>query len=94
MIHSFQGWELSRLKRKRKIMAEKTKAKTLALTLEIGFAKSRDAHCMACGFQMIGGAEVGLCPRCGSERWYKINLKLCADLIKVGAICKAKSQNI
>lgn len=42
-----------------------------ALTLELGAAKSNDAHCLACGFKMIGGANVGLCPKCGSGRWYK-----------------------
>jgi hypothetical protein len=23
---------------------------------------------------MVGGADVGLCPKCGSERWYKTRL--------------------
>lgn len=45
-----------------------------ASILELGHAKSNDAHCLACGFRMIGGANVGLCPKCGSDRWYKTRL--------------------
>ena len=37
-------------------------------------AKSKDAHCLACGFQMVGGRYVGLCPKCGSDRWYRTTL--------------------
>ena len=37
-------------------------------------AKETDAHCLACGFKMNGGANVGLCPKCGSDRWYKTRL--------------------
>ena len=46
----------------------------LAAVLELGHAKSSDAHCLACGFKMLGGADVGLCPKCGSDRWYKTRL--------------------
>src|ERR1039458_10190203 len=42
--------------------------------LELGHAKSNDAHCLACGFQMVGGRHVGLCPKCGSDRWYRTTL--------------------
>ncbi len=45
-----------------------------ASVLELGHAKSHDAHCLACGFQMIGGRYVGLCPKCGSDRWYRTKL--------------------
>jgi predicted RNA-binding Zn-ribbon protein involved in translation (DUF1610 family) len=45
-----------------------------ASVLELGYAKSNDAHCLACGFRMVGGAYVGLCPKCGSDRWYKTRL--------------------
>ena len=45
-----------------------------ATVLELGHAKSNDAHCLACGFQLIGGADVGLCPKCGSDRWYRTRL--------------------
>lgn len=45
-----------------------------ALTLELGFAKCHDAHCLACYFKMKDGAYVGLCPKCGSDRWYKTRL--------------------
>ena len=45
-----------------------------ASVVEIGHAKSNDAHCLACGFRMLGGANVGLCPKCGSGRWYKTRL--------------------
>ena len=46
----------------------------LAATLELGHAKANDAHCLACGFKMLDGADVGLCPKCGSDRWYKTRL--------------------
>jgi DNA-directed RNA polymerase subunit RPC12/RpoP len=46
----------------------------LAATLELGHAKSEDAHCLGCGFRMLGGADVGLCPKCGSNRWYRTRL--------------------
>ena len=42
--------------------------------LELGHAKSEDAHCLACGFEMVGGRHVGLCPKCGSDRWYRTRL--------------------
>jgi predicted RNA-binding Zn-ribbon protein involved in translation (DUF1610 family) len=45
-----------------------------ASVLELGHAKSNDAHCLACGFQMVGGRHVGLCPKCGSDRWYRTTL--------------------
>jgi rubrerythrin len=45
-----------------------------ALVLDLGHAKSNDAHCLACGFKMLGGANVGLCPKCGSGRWYRTKL--------------------
>jgi hypothetical protein len=45
-----------------------------ASVLVIGHAKSKDAHCVACGLKMRGGANVGLCPKCGSDRWYKTRL--------------------
>ena len=32
---------------------------------------ANDAHCLACGFEMLGGQYVGLCPKCGSHRWYR-----------------------
>lgn len=35
---------------------------------------STDAHCIACGFEMRGGSDVGRCPKCGSERWYKTRI--------------------
>ena len=50
------------------------KTRLPAAVLELGFRKSNDAHCLACGFQMLGGAYVGLCPKCGSDRWYKTRL--------------------
>lgn len=46
-----------------------------ASVLELGHAKSNDAHCLACGFEMVGGRYVGLCPKCGSDRWYRTRLK-------------------
>jgi DNA-directed RNA polymerase subunit RPC12/RpoP len=45
-----------------------------AAILDLGHAKSKDAHCTQCGFKLVGGANVGLCPRCGSQRWYKTSL--------------------
>jgi len=33
-----------------------------------------DAQCLACGFRMQGGANVGRCPRCGSGGWHKTRL--------------------
>ena len=45
-----------------------------ATVLELGHAKSNDAHCLACGFEMVGGRYVGLCPKCGSDRWYRTRL--------------------
>src|SRR5215510_6311853 len=42
-----------------------------ASVLELGHAKSNDAHCLHCGFQLRGGANVGLCPKGGSGRWYR-----------------------
>jgi len=45
-----------------------------ATVLELVHAKSNDAHCLACGFQMLDGANVGLCPKCGSDRWYRTRL--------------------
>ena len=45
-----------------------------ASTLELGHSKANDAHCLACGFKMQGGANVGLCPKCGSNRWYKTRI--------------------
>ena len=45
-----------------------------AAVLELGHAKSEDAHCLACGFEMVGGRHVGLCPKCGSDRWYRTRL--------------------
>lgn len=42
-----------------------------ASVLELGHAKSNDAHCLTCGFRMVGGANVGVCPKCGSDRWYR-----------------------
>jgi hypothetical protein len=45
-----------------------------ASVLELGHAKSEDAHCLACGFEMVGGRHVGLCPKCGSDRWYRTRL--------------------
>lgn len=45
-----------------------------ASVLELEHAKSNDAHCLACGFQMVGGRHVGLCPKCGSDRWYRTTL--------------------
>lgn len=45
-----------------------------ASVLELGHAKSNDAHCLACGFQMVGGRHVGLCPKCGNGRWYRTRL--------------------
>lgn len=40
------------------------------------FLKSEipDAHCLACEFRMVGGADVGLCPKCGSDQWFRTNL--------------------
>jgi predicted RNA-binding Zn-ribbon protein involved in translation (DUF1610 family) len=46
-----------------------------ASVLELGHAKSDDAHCLACGFEMVGGRYVGLCPKCGSDRWYRTRLE-------------------
>lgn len=46
-----------------------------ASVLELGHAKSNDAHCLACGFEMVGGRYVGLCPKCGSDRWYLTRLE-------------------
>ena len=46
----------------------------LASVLELSHAKSSDAHCLACGFHLVGGRYVGLCPKCGSERWYRTTL--------------------
>jgi hypothetical protein len=31
------------------------------------------AHCLDCGFRMVDGANVGLCPKCGSDRWHRTN---------------------
>ena len=35
---------------------------------------SEDAECRACGFELKGGADVGSCPRCGSDHWYRSNV--------------------
>jgi len=45
-----------------------------AAVLELGHAKANDAHCLACDFKMLGGADLGLCPKCGSDRWYRTRL--------------------
>ena len=37
-------------------------------------APENDAHCLACGFKMLGGRNVGLCPKCGSDRWFRTRL--------------------
>ena len=34
-------------------------------------ARAADAYCRNCGFKMVGGADVGLCPKCGGPRWFK-----------------------
>lgn len=39
----------------------------------------KDAHCLACGFEMSDGRYVGLCPQCGSDRWYRTRLTPSAD---------------
>jgi rubrerythrin len=54
--------------------ADSRAAACSASVVNLGYAKSNDAHCLACGFQMLGGANVGLCPKCGSNRWYKTRL--------------------
>lgn len=45
-----------------------------ASVLELGHSNSKDAHCLSCGFEMVGGRYVGLCPKCGSDRWYRTRL--------------------
>lgn len=45
-----------------------------ASVLELHHRKAKDAHCLACGFKMLGGADVGFCPKCGSYRWYRTRL--------------------
>lgn len=51
-------------------------ARTIPVTfLELGHDKRNDAHCLACGFEMVGGRYVGLCPKCGSDRWHRTRLK-------------------
>jgi rubrerythrin len=42
--------------------------------LELSLAHCKNGRCWSCGFGMIGGADVGLCPKCGSNRWYKTQL--------------------
>jgi len=37
---------------------------------DCGKLATQDAHCLACGFELVGGANVGLCPKCGSANWY------------------------
>ena len=56
-----------------------------ASVLELGHAKSNDAHCLACGFEMVGGRYVGLCPKCGSDRWYRTRLNKQSPKIGLGA---------
>jgi predicted RNA-binding Zn-ribbon protein involved in translation (DUF1610 family) len=46
---------------------------------------SNDAHCLACGFEMVGGRYVGLCPKCGSDRWYRTRLNKQSPKIGLGA---------
>lgn len=53
-----------------------TTRKKKAADLDLGQARSKDAYCLACGFKMMGGASVGLCPKCGSDRWYRTKLEL------------------
>jgi rubrerythrin len=36
--------------------------------------KRPDACCLACGFRLKGGANVELCPECGSKNWHKMQL--------------------
>lgn len=57
-----------------------------AAVLELGYAKSKDAHCLSCGFQMAGGRYVGLCPKCGSDRWYRTRLT------EMSARCEARER--
>lgn len=57
-----------------------------AAVLDLGHARSTDAHCLACGFELVGGADVGLCPKCGSDRWYRTRLPA---LVTVCAWCRA-----
>lgn len=61
-------------------MSNERKSEKSATVLELGNAKAQDAHCLACGFQMLGGADVGLCPKCGSDRWYRTRLTLNAEI--------------
>lgn len=35
---------------------------------------SPDAYCASCTFTLQGGSNVGLCPRCGSSKWYRTDL--------------------
>ena len=56
-----------------------------ASVLELGHANSNDAHCLACGFEMVGGRYVGLCPKCGSHRWYRTRLKKESPMNGIGA---------
>ena len=54
--------------------SEQPKTPNTAATLELVQAQSKDAHCLECRFKMKGGADIGLCPNCGSFRWYKTTL--------------------
>lgn len=56
------------------VVIETTPGVSGASVLNLEHAKSNDAHCIACGFKLAGGANVGLCPKCGSDRWYKTRL--------------------
>lgn len=49
-------------------------------------ARAADAYCRACGFKMVGGADVGLCPKCGSPRWFKADDKKATVRIELPAL--------
>lgn len=66
---------LSALKRnaRRQVPNNQMKGQKMQID-ELSHAKSNDAHCLDCGFEMVGGRYVGLCPKCGSDRWYQTRL--------------------
>ena len=47
----------------------------LANCLDLTYKNSHDAKCMNCQFEMFGGRDVELCPSCGSDRWYRWEIK-------------------
>jgi len=40
------------------------------------YADGPDGRCADCEFLMLGGASIGLCPKCGGKNWFKTKITL------------------